>query len=108
MDSPPEVTYHCRTTVYTANGEEVPDIKEEDEDQQAYHTGNNNFITHHNTHQESEQISQGYSAQLQDLDEDQYYDEVDQVHELQYSLLVTPHDWPERPYTHKTQHQLPA
>ena len=32
MDSPPKVTYHRRTTVYTADGEEIPDIKEEDED----------------------------------------------------------------------------
>ena len=53
-DSPPEVTYHQRTTIYTVDREEILDIKEEDEDQQEHDTAINSLITHHNTHQESE------------------------------------------------------
>ena len=53
-DLPPEVTYYRRTTVYTADGEEIPEIVEENEEEQEYSLGINNLITHHNTHQESE------------------------------------------------------
>ena len=71
-DAPPEVVYHCRTTVYTADGEEVLEI-EEDEYNQEYDNSGNHFITHHNTHQESERIRRKYSAQLQDLEDQQHY-----------------------------------
>ena len=53
-DLPPEVTYYRRIMVYTAEGEEIPDIEEEDKDKQEHSSGINNLITHHNTHQESE------------------------------------------------------
>ena len=75
--------------VHTADKEEIPDIEEEDEDEQEHSTGINNLITHHNTHQESKQIHQEYSAQLKYLEDDQYYDEVDQAQGIQYFLLVT-------------------
>ena len=82
--------------VYTTDREEIPQIEEEDEDKQKHSSSINNFITHHNMHQESKLIHQKYSAQLQDHDDDQYYDEIDQAHEVQYSLPVTPYDWPAR------------
>ena len=93
-DAPPEVVYHCRTTVYMADGQEVPEIKE-DNDEYEYNNNNPHLITHPNTHQESERIRREYSAKLQDLDDKQYYDKVDRTLELQYSLLAASYDPPE-------------
>ena len=56
MDTLPEVVYHHRTTTYTADRVEVPEIEEEEEYEQEYNISSNNLITHHNTHQESERI----------------------------------------------------
>ena len=81
MDTLPEVIYHCRTTTYTTDETEVLEIKEEEYEQE-YNISSNNLITHHNTHQESERIRREYSAQLQDLEDKQYYDEVNWAHEV--------------------------
>ena len=51
VEAPPEVIYHRRTTVYMANGQEVPEI-EEDNDEHKYNNNNCHLITHHNTQQE--------------------------------------------------------
>ena len=90
-DLPPEVTYNRCTTQYTADDKEIPQLEEED---RHYSLHFDNFISHHNTHQESECICQEYSAQLQSLDNNQYYHEIDQVHQLQYSIPVAPYNWP--------------
>ena len=42
------------------------------------------FMTHHNTHQASEHIQQEYFSHLQDLDDDQYYTEIDRANFPQY------------------------
>ena len=52
MDTLSKVVYHDRA--------EVPEIKEEEYEQE-YDINSNNFITHHNTHQESERIRREYS-----------------------------------------------
>ena len=36
-------------------------------------------MAHHNTHQASEHIQQEYRSHLQDLDDDQYYAEIDRA-----------------------------
>ena len=36
-------------------------------------------MAHHNTHRASEQIQQEYPSHLQDLDDDQYYPEIERV-----------------------------
>ena len=36
-------------------------------------------MAHHNTHRASEQIQQEYHSHLQELDDDQYYAEIDRV-----------------------------
>ena len=61
-DVPSEVEYHKRTTVYTAHEEDIPEL-EEDEDQQEY-INNHHLITHHNTHQEGERIRREYTERL--------------------------------------------
>ena len=69
-----------------ADGEEVPEI-EEDKDEYEYGNNNHHLITHHNTHQESERIRREYSAKLQDLEHQQYYDKVDRT--LEFAILST-------------------
>ena len=91
MDTPLGVVFQCRTTIYTADREEVPEI-EEDEYEQEYNNSSNCFIMHYNTHPESERIRREYSAQLQGLEDQQYYDEVDRRPQLQYCLLAAPYD----------------
>ena len=92
-DQPPEVEYCERTAPYTAQREDPPEL-EEDEDQQEY-TNNCHLIIHHNTHQESERIRREYTERLQDLDDLQYYEQVDRAPELQYFLPLAPYDPPE-------------
>ena len=70
---------------------EIPEL-EEDSDQDQF-TDLDNFITHHNTHQESKRIQQEYFATLQNLSDDEYYTEIDRT-ELQYHTPVSPYDWP--------------
>ena len=70
---------------------EIPKL-EEDSDQDQF-TDLYNLITHHNTHQESEQIQQEYFTTLQNLSDDEYYTEIDRT-ELQYHTLVSLHNRP--------------
>ena len=93
-DVPPEVEYRRRNAIYTANGEEVPEI-EEDEEEPEHLNNSHHLITHHNTHQESKRIRR-YSAKLQNLDNQQYYEQVDRTPELQYSSRAAPYDPPEQ------------
>ena len=37
------------------------------------------FLAHHNTHHASEHIQQEYHSHLEDLDDDQYYAEIDRA-----------------------------
>ena len=48
-------------------------------------------MTHHNTHQASEHIQQEYFSHLQDLDDDQYYAEIDTANFPQYTLAAQYH-----------------
>ena len=69
----------------------IPEL-EEDSDQDQF-TDLDTVITHHNTHQESEQIGQEYFATLQTLSDDEYYIEIDRA-EFQYHTPVSPYDQP--------------
>ena len=76
-DQPPEVMYNrCQTQPSTVDLE-IPEL-EEDSDQDQF-ADLDTFITHHNTHKESEQIQQGYFATLQNLSDDEYYTEIDRA-----------------------------
>ena len=61
---------------YTENYE-IPEFEENSEEEQF--ADFDSFMAHHNTHRASEQIWQDYSSHLQDLDDDQYYAEIDRV-----------------------------
>ena len=76
-DQPPEVTYNRCQVQPSAVDLEIPKL-EEDSDQDQF-AALDNFITHHNMHQESEQIHQEYFATLQKLGDDKYYTEIDRA-----------------------------
>ena len=91
LDQPPEVTYNRHQVQPFAVDLEIPELAEDsDQDQFA---DLDTFITHHNTHQESEWIRQEYFATLQNLSDDEYYTEIDRA-EFQYHTPVSPYDWP--------------
>ena len=90
-DQPPEVIYNRCQTQPSSIDLEIPEL-EEDSDQFA---DLDNFITHHNTHQESEWIRQEYFATLQNLSDNEYYTEINRT-ELQYHTPVSPYHWPTR------------
>ena len=48
-----------------------------------------NFITHHNTHQESEWIRQEYFATLQNLSDNEYYTEIEESFNTTHWFLHT-------------------
>ena len=70
---------------YTENFE-IPELEENSEEEQF--ADFNSFMSHHNTHQASEQIRQEYSSHLQDLDNDQYYAEIDRADFSQSTLAA--------------------
>ena len=76
-DQPLEVTYNRCQVQPSAIDLKVPEL-EDDSDQDQF-TDLDIFITHHNTHQESEQICQEYFATLQNLSDDEYYTEIDRA-----------------------------
>ena len=65
LDQPPEVTYNRCQTQPSSVDLEIPKL-EEDSDQDQF-ADIDTFITHHNTHQESERIQQEYFTTLQNL-----------------------------------------
>ena len=76
-DQPPEVMYNRCQVQPSAVDLEIPEL-EEDSDQDQF-ADLDTFITHHNTHQESERIQQEYFATLQNLSDDEYYTEIDRA-----------------------------
>ena len=65
---------------------------EDDSDQDQF-TDLDTFITHHNTHQESEQIHQEYFATLQNLSDYEYYAEIDRA-EFRNHTPASPYNQP--------------
>ena len=76
-NQPPEVTYNRRQTQPSTVDLKIPEL-EEDSDQDQF-TDLDTFITHHNTHQESERIQQEYFATLKNLSDNEYYTEIDRA-----------------------------
>ena len=78
----------CQAQPSTENFE-IPELEENSEEEQfAYF---DSFMAHHNTHQASEHIRQEYFSYLQDLDDDQYYTEIDRADFSQYTPAVQYH-----------------
>ena len=75
----PEEQGHNRCQAqYYAENFEIPKLEENSEEEQFADL--DSFMAHHNTYQASEHICQEYRSCLQDLDDDQYYIEIDRAH----------------------------
>ena len=92
---PPEQGYNRRQVQPSAENFKIPELEENSEEEQFANF--DSFMTHHNTHQASEHIWQEYFSHLQDLDDDQYYAEIDRANFPQYTLATQHH----RPANHQ-------
>ena len=86
---PPEQGYNRHQIKPSTENFEIPDLEENSEEEQF--TNFDSFMTHHNTHQASEHIWQEYFSHLQDLDNDQYYAEIDRANFSQYTPATQYH-----------------
>ena len=85
----PEQGYNRRKAQPSAENFKIPELEENSEEEQF--TNFDSFTAYHNTHQASEHIRQEYFSHLQDLDDDQYYTEIDRVNFPQYTLAAQYH-----------------
>ena len=85
----PEQGYNRRQVQPSAENFKIPELEENSEEEQF--TDFDSFMAHHNTHQASEHIQQEYFSHLQDLDDDQYYTEIDRVDFSQYTPAAQYH-----------------
>ena len=92
---PPKQGYNRRQVQPSTENLEIPQLEENSEEEQF--TDFDSFMTHHNTQQASEHIQQEYFSHLQDLDNDQYYAEIDRANFPQYPLATQ--------YQHPANHQ---
>ena len=73
----PEQGYNRCQVQHSAENVDMPELEENSEEEQF--ADFDSFMAHHNTHQASEHIQQEYFSHLQDLDDDQYYTEIDRA-----------------------------
>ena len=92
---PPEQGYNRCQVQPSAENCEIPELEENLKEEQF--TDFHSFMTHHNTHQASKHIWQEYFSHLQDLDDDQYYAEIDRANFPQYPTTTQ--------YHHSANHQ---
>ena len=88
QDQPPEVKYIQKASTKLTQKTDIPDIEEDEQD-------NNNTEYRHLTPQESKRIRQEYTDKLQDLDDNQYFQQIDQSPELTYYLPRAPYKEPQ-------------
>ena len=74
---PEEQGYNRRQAQHYTGNFEILELEENSEEEQF--ADFDSFMAYHNTHRASEQIQQEYHSHLQDLDDDQYYAEIDRV-----------------------------
>ena len=74
---PPEQGYNRRQVQPSTENLEIPELEENSEEEQFANF--DSFMAHHNTRQASEHMRQEYFSHLQDLDDDQYYAEIDRA-----------------------------
>ena len=88
---PPEQGHNRHQAQPSTENFEIPDLEENSEEEQF--ADFDSFMAHHNTHQASEHIWQENFSHLQDLDDDQYYAEIDRADFSQYTPAAQYH-WP--------------
>ena len=83
---PEEQEHNRRQAQHYTENFEIPKLEENSEEEQF--ADFDSFMAHHNTHQASEHIRQEYSSHLQDLDNNQYYAEIDRADFSQSTLAA--------------------
>ena len=63
---------------YNTESFEIPELEDNSEEEQFANL--ESYLAHHNTYKASQCIHQEYRSQLHDLDNDQYYTEIDRVY----------------------------
>ena len=86
---PPEQRYNRHQVQPSTENFKIPELEENLEEEQF--TNFDSFMTHHNTYQASKHIRQEYFSHLQDLDDDQYYAEIDRANFPQYTPATQYH-----------------
>ena len=88
----------CQAQYYTENFE-IPELEENSEEEQF--ADFDSFMAHHNTYQASEHIRQEYHSHLHDLDDNQYYSEIDRGTFLRVHWLHRTIGWQTSKQPHK-------
>ena len=68
-------------TRHETNLIEIPQLESDLEEEKEQFKDLQTYLTHHNTYQESQNVHKEYRKRLLDLDDDRYYQEIDQAYE---------------------------
>ena len=79
MTAQPKGQGHNRDQArYNIENLEIPELKENSEEEQFADL--DSYLAHHNTYQASQHTRQEYESHLHELDDKQYYAEIDRVY----------------------------
>ena len=84
---------------------EIPQQESDFEEEEGQFEDLQTYLTHHNTYQESQNIQKEYRKRLLDLDDDRYYQEIDQAYET-YGLTQDYIPVDQAPGPHRTTQEL--
>ena len=78
---------HIRSQAqYNSESFEIPDLEENSEEEQFANL--DLYMAHHNTYEASQHICQEYQSRLHNLDDNQYYTEINRVYYSQETLAT--------------------
>ena len=72
----PVLPTRCETNLI-----DIPQLESDLEEEEGQFEDLQTYLTHHNTYQESQKIHKEYRKRLLDLNDDRYYQEIDQTYE---------------------------
>ena len=68
-------------TRYETNLIDIPQLESDLEEEEEQFEDIQTYLTHHNTYKESQNIQKEYRKRLLDLNDDRYYQEIDQAYD---------------------------
>ena len=84
----PEQGHNRSQAQYNIENFEIPELEENSEEEQFADL--DLYMAHHNTYQASEHIRQEYQSHLHELDDDQYYTEINRAYYSQDCKVLLP------------------
>ena len=81
-----EQTYNRSQDQYNIENFKIPELEENSEEEQPVDL--DSYLAHHNTYQATQHIRQDYRSRLHELDDDQYYTEIDRAYYPQETLTA--------------------